>query len=71
MAHFAEIGSDNVVKRVVVVNNDVILDSEQNESEAIGIEFCQSLFGMDTNWVQTSYNGAFRKNFAGFYFTYD
>jgi hypothetical protein len=39
------------------------------ESEAKGIAFCQSLFG--GNWVQTSYNATFRKNYAGVDFTYD
>ena len=69
MAHFAELNESNEVLRVVVVANQEILDAEGNEQESIGINFCQSLFG--GTWVQTSYNGAIRKNFAGTGYTYD
>ncbi len=50
MSHFAEIDKDGVVKRVIVAEQDFI------NSGAVG----------DTwNWVQTSYNNNFRKQFAG------
>jgi len=68
MAHFAEIDSNNVVKQVIVVNNEELLDNGI-ESEAKGIAFCKSLFGGE--WVQTSYNGNKRVRFAGIGFTYD
>jgi len=68
MAHFAEIDENNIVLRTIVVSNDVILDNGV-EQETKGIEFCQSLYG--GTWVQTSYNGNFRKNYAGTEFTYD
>lgn len=71
MAHFAQIDSDNIVTQVIVINNDDILDSSNNESEAIGITVCKSIHGASTNWVQTSYNGNFRKNYAGIGFEYD
>jgi hypothetical protein len=57
--------------QVIVVNNDVIDNLPFPESEAPGIEFCQSLFGPDTFWVQTSYNGSFRYNYAGTGYTFD
>ena len=69
MAHFAEIGSDKTVLRVVVVNNTETLNEELIEQESVGAEFCRSLFGGD--WLQTSYNGNFRKNFAAKGYTYD
>jgi len=69
MAHFAEINNENVVLRVLVVNNDDILDSDNNEDEAIGIAFLQNLFGGD--WVQTSYNDSFRNKYASMGGTYD
>jgi hypothetical protein len=69
MAHFAEINSDNTVMRVIVVSNNELLDGAGNESEAKGVEFCQNHFG--GTWLQTSYNGTFRKNYAGAGFTYD
>lgn len=68
MAHFAEIGLDNTVLRVIVVhNNDCLLDGV--ETESVGAEFCRSHFG--GTWVQTSYNGNIRKNYAGVGYTYD
>lgn len=68
MAHFAELDETNTVTQVIVVHNNELLDNGI-ESEAKGISFCQSLFG--GTWIQTSYNGSFRKNFAGIGFTYD
>ena len=71
MAHFAKLNSDNVVEQVIVVNNEVLHDDKGVEQESIGIAFCQSRFGSDTNWVQTSYNGNFRGRYAGTGMTYD
>jgi len=68
MAHFAELGEDNIVLRVIVVNNEeLMVDGE--ESEAKGAEFCRNLLG--GTWKQTSYNGNLRKNYAGMGYTYD
>jgi hypothetical protein len=68
MAHFAQLDENNVVIHVSVVHNNELLDNGV-ESEAKGIAFCQSLFG--GNWIQTSYTGSKRKNYAGVGFTYD
>lgn len=64
MAHFAELDENNVVLRVVVVANAELLDAAGEESEAKGVAFCKALFGEETRWAQTSYNKAFRKNYA-------
>jgi hypothetical protein len=73
MSHFAEINNDNIVQRVIVVEQDFI-DSGK--------------LGDPDNWVQTSYNTrggvhyapnsnepdggiALRKNYAGVGSTYD
>ena len=69
MAHFAELASDNTVKRVIVVNNSELIDAHGNEQEHLGVSFCVSLFG--GSWVQTSYNSSFRKNFAAAGYSYD
>lgn len=69
MAHFAQIDENNAVIQVIVVNNSELLDENGQESEAKGIAFCEKLFG--GVWKQTSYNGNFRKNFAGVGFIYD
>ena len=69
MAHFAEIDSNNVVLRVIVVDNKDTSTPDGTEVESIGVAFCQRLFG--GNWVKTSYNGNIRKNYAGMGYTYN
>lgn len=69
MAHFAELDNNNTVTRVIVVDNKDILDSNGQESEVIGKQFCLQ-FGAGP-WVQTSYNAKFRKHYAGPGYTYD
>jgi hypothetical protein len=71
MAHFAKINLNNIVEEVLVVNNEDILDPNGQESEEIGITFLKNLLGSETNWKQTSYNGNFRKNYAGIGSVYD
>ena len=69
MAHFAEIGLNNIVQQVIVVNNSELLDENGVEQELKGREFCRQLLG--GVWIQTSYNNTLRKNFAGVGYTYD
>ena len=64
MAHFAKI-ENNFVSQVIVLNNEILLDDNGAEQESIGIDFCKSLYGEDTEWVQTSYNATFRGKYAG------
>lgn len=64
MAHFAQIDENGVVLQVVVVKNSVLNNLDFPESEQLGVDFCKSLFGLDTEWKQTSYNSSFRKRFA-------
>ena len=69
MAHFAKIDSNGIVTQVIVVKNDILLENGV-EKEQKGKDFIQKLFGSGT-WVQTSYNGNMRKNYAGIGYTYD
>lgn len=55
MAHFAEIDSNNVVLRVLVV---------ADEHEHRGQEFLSKDCGLGGTWIQTSYNGNIRGKFA-------
>lgn len=64
MAHFVKI-NNNVCGEVIVVNNETLENKPFPESEPIGIAFCKSLFGEDTEWLQTSYNATFRGKYAG------
>lgn len=71
MAHFAQVNDQNVVQQVIVVANEILLDKDGKEVEALGIDFLKSLYGQDTNWVQTSYNGTFRGRYAAVEMIYD
>jgi len=62
MAHFAEIDSNNVVLRVLVV---------ADEHEHRGQEFLANDCNLGGTWVQTSYNGNIRGKFAGIDDIYD
>ena len=55
MSHFAKL-NNNIVTEVIVAEQDFI------NSGVVGDSFL---------WVQTSYNGNFRKNYAGVGDTYD
>ena len=70
MAHFAQLDQNNIVTQVIVVHDNELLDNGV-ESESKGIDFCKSLYGADTVWKQTSYDGTFRRNFAGIGFLYN
>ena len=71
MAHFAKLDDNNIVTQILVVNNDVILKADGTESELKGKQFLNATFGQ-SKWVQTSYNGNFRKQYAGIgYFYHD
>jgi hypothetical protein len=70
MAHFARI-ENNIVTHVTVINNEVLENKPFPQSEPIGIAFCKSLYGSNTEWVQTSYNGTFRGKYAGIGYIYD
>jgi hypothetical protein len=69
MAHFAQLDENDTVLQVIVVHNNELLDENNVEQEANGIAFCENLMG--GRWVQTSYNGTTRKNFAAIGYTYD
>ena len=62
MAHFAKL-ENNIVREVIVVNNEILLDGNGIEQESIGAQFCADTFGGE--WKQTSYNANFRGKYAG------
>ena len=68
MAHYAKI-ENNIVTQVIVVDNKDTADANGVEKEHIGAAFCERLFG--GTWMQTSYNGNKRKNYAGIGYTYN
>lgn len=62
MAHFAELDANNVVVRVLVVDN---------QHEHRGQEFLADDLGLGGRWVQTSYNANMRGKYAGIGDVYD
>lgn len=70
MAHFAKI-EDGIVRQVDAVANAALLDENGIEQEALGIALLKSIYGEDTEWVQTSYNATFRGKYAGAGDTWD
>jgi hypothetical protein len=69
MANFAEI-VNGVVDRIVVISNDDIKDANGVEQEQLGIELCNTIVAPG-NWVQTSFNNNFRKQYGNVGFTYN
>jgi hypothetical protein len=59
MAHFAKLGTGNIVEQVIVVSNDIAT------TEQAGVDFINKLYNTRDVWKQTSYNNNIRKNFAG------
>jgi hypothetical protein len=62
MAHFARLGNDNIVEEVLVVP-----DAQEHR----GHDYLSKDLNLGGVWVQTSYNGTIRKNYAGIGYTYD
>ena len=75
MAHFAKLGTGNIVERVEVVHNYIAT------TEQAGVDFLNNLYKTNDIWKMTSYNTfggihklggtPFRKNYAGTGYHYD
>jgi hypothetical protein len=70
MAHFAQLDADNTVTQVIVISNADITNDDGIEQETLGISICESVAGAGP-WVQTSYNGNFRRQYAAIGNKYD
>ena len=64
MAHFAKLGTGNIVEQVIVISNDIAT------TEKAGSDFINKLYNTRDVWKQTSYNKNIRKNYAGVGYTY-
>jgi hypothetical protein len=69
VAHFAQV-QDGIVRNVIVIDNSDCGGGDYPESEPIGQAFIASI-NIDGDWLQTSYNGNFRGQYAGQGMTYD
>ena len=71
MAHFAKLGTGNIVEQIISINNTVITDSNGVEQEQLGVDFINKLYNTRDVWKKTSYHNNIRKNFAGIGYQYD
>ena len=73
MAHFAELNNSNEVLQVIVISNEDV-NANGGDQSAQAENFVASIVPYTTGgvaWKQTSYNGSFRKQYAGIGFSYD
>jgi hypothetical protein len=71
MAHFARIDKNNIVKSVHPIDDKELLNEDGDEVEVFGVVYLNKVHGAGFTWIQTSYNGSFRKNYAKKGCTYD
>ena len=73
MAHYAELDKNNVVIRVLTACNQDIADNggELSEQAANYFGTYTPFLKEGVKWVQTSYHGNFRKQYAARGYTYD
>lgn len=70
MAHFAQLDTENIVLRVLVVNDEYLME-DGKEVEQKGIDKLKSVYGEDTIWLQTSFNNRIRVRYAQKGYSYD
>jgi len=70
MANFAEIDTLNIVLAVYVIDNDELEKLPGATNDEKGTLFFDTLLNTTNTFIQTSYNGTFRKNFAGIGYTW-
>lgn len=71
MAYFAQLGYGNIVQQVISISNNDAPDPAPNTSEPLGQAFIADVLGLPGVWRQTSFNGSFRKQYAGPGYRYD
>lgn len=71
MAYFAEIDDNGLVRQIISISNADAPDPAPDNSEPSGQAFIVDRLGLTGTWRQTSFNGSFRKQYAGIGFRYD
>ena len=71
MAYFAQLDETGTVVQVIAVSNDDAPDPAPEHSEPLGQAFIADTLGLPGTFLQTSYNGNFRKQYCGPGYTYD
>jgi len=71
MAYFAQIDSNNVVQRVISIDDSDCSDIFGTEYDEVGSCFCKKHVNAPLVWKQASYNKRIRKNFPSEGYLYD
>ena len=64
MAYFAHIDDDGTVLQVISISNTDAPDPAPSNSEPLGQAFIADVLGLAGTWVQTSWSGSIRKQYA-------
>lgn len=71
MAYFAQIDEDGTVLQVISISNADAPDPAPEHSEPLGQTFIADVLSLSGTWVQTSWSGKIRKQYAGIGWRYD
>jgi hypothetical protein len=71
VAYFAQIDDDGTVLQVISISNADAPDPAPEHSEPLGQAFIADVLSLPGTWVQTSWSGSMRKQYAGIGWRYD
>ena len=73
MGYFAQLDETNTVQQVIRIEKDVLGEDMLAfpDTEPVGRAFIANTLGLSGEWRQTSFNGNFRKRYAGIGYYFD
>lgn len=73
MGYFAQLNDTDTVQQVIRIENDVLGEDMLAfpDTEPVGRAFIANTLGLSGEWRQTSFNGSFRKRYAGISYHFD
>jgi len=71
MRYFAEIDQENIVKNVIIIDDDKVNGLNYPESEVVGKLFIEQELQLGGNWLECSLDNAFRKRYPSQGFQYN
>lgn len=73
MGYFAQLDETDTVQQVIRIENDVLGEDMLSfpDTEPVGRAFIANTLGLPGEWRQTSFNGNFRKCYAGAGYYFD
>lgn len=73
MGYFAQLDDTDTVQQVIRIENEVLGEDMLAfpDTEAVGRLFIANTLSLAGEWRQTSFNGSFRKRYAGIGYQFD